>query len=79
MCPDLWCEGDWRYVFRSVDCTPGGCRVAFDATSGSRAVNDAIDVPGVAAALDREGSISQTFERRFGEALLQWEARAAPP
>lgn len=73
LCPDTWCEGEWNYTFRSVECSPSGCEVSFDATSGTRTLHDTVTVPGAVATVDGYGNIPEDFFNRLSEMLGGWE------
>jgi len=72
LCPDTFCEGEYQYSFKKLDCPEATrCVLSFDAKNDSgKSFTAQVPVVGFKALDDDEG----TFVGAVSESLLKWES-----
>lgn len=75
LCPDTWCEGEFDFKFKSIDCQPKKCKLAFNAKKhGAKAAqDDSIEIAYEGAILDAKGDETDPWNDALTKAIEAWE------
>ena len=78
LCIDLWCEGDYDFTFRKLECSSEtACTLSFEAAHDEtgRSTMASLALTGFGAILDSEGYPTETFENAVNDAIAEWETK----
>ena len=78
LCVDLWCEGDYEFTFKKLECTSAiACTLSFEAVhdESDRSTVASLALTGFGAILDSEGYPTETFENAVNDAIAEWETK----
>ncbi len=75
LCPDTWCEGEFQWTFKTLECQPKKCKLSFSAKKekAKAAQDDAIEIAYDGEILDASGSMTDPFQEALNKAIDAWE------